>query len=96
MAQQIQLTNDARLTFRTILGGQNVRVLAWWQPLDASWYLTLSWLDGRVIIAGARLVENGRPLDGQVTDFAGSIVVDGTGHPGRNSWATTHRLLYVA
>ena len=96
MAQQLSMTSDARRTYRTVLGGQNVRIRAWWQPLDRSWYVTLAWLDGRVILAGARLVDSGRPLDGQVTDFAGSLVVVGNGHPGREAWTTTHRLLYVA
>ena len=96
MAQQLSMTTDPRRTYRTVLGGQNVRVRVWWQAFDRAWYLTLSWLDGRVILAGARLVEDGRPLEGQVTDFTGSISVDGIGHPGRDAWSTTHRLLYVA
>ena len=92
--QQIPLSNDARQTFRTILGSQNVRITAWWQPMDYHWYLTLGWLDGRGIIAGIRLVEGGRPLDGIISDFEGTLRVDGMGKPDRLSWETTHRLFY--
>lgn len=95
MAQQIIMTDDARRTWRTILGGQGVRARAWWQPLDENWYLSLSWLDRRPIVSAVRLVEGGRPLRGAVLDFAGEIVVAGTGELGRNAWTTSHRLLYL-
>ena len=92
--QQIILSNDARQTFRTSLNGQNVRITAWWQPIDFHWYLTMGWLDGRGIIAGIRLVEGGQPLNGVITDFQGTLRVDGMGKLDRLSWETTHKLLY--
>ena len=95
MAQQIPMTNDARRTFRTILGGQSVRVRAWWQPLDENWYLSLAWLDRRPIVSGVRLLAGARPLDGAVLDFEGALFVDGTERLGRRAWTTTHRLLYL-
>ena len=94
--QQLSMTDAARRTWRTVLGGQNVRVRVWWQPLDGAWYLTLAWLDGRIILAGARLVDGGQPLEGHVTDFRGSLRVTGAGELGRHAWTTTHRLVYIA
>ena len=93
--QQIRLTDDVRQTFRTVLGGQSVRVKAWWQPLDLHWYLSLMWTDGRGIVAGVRLVEGGKPLAGHVLEFSGMLAVDGLGMPERNAWSTTHRLIYT-
>ena len=95
MHQLIPLTDDARQTFRTLLGGQSVRVRAWWQPSDENWYLTLAWTDGRIIVAGVRLVDDGQPFAGQMLDFAGSLDVQGTGSLSRNAWSTTHRLVYT-
>ena len=96
MAQQIVLTDDRRQTFTTELHGQSVRVTAWWQPDDEAWYVSLSWLNRVPIISGARLVSDGRPLRGLVTDFAGELVVSGTAaEPGREAWSTTHRLLHL-
>ena len=96
MPQQIILTDDARQSFRTIVGGQGVRITAWWNVVDGRWYLTLSRLDRTVIAAGLRLVEGGRPLRGVMTDFAGELIVDGMGEPGRHAWAGSHRLLYLS
>ena len=96
MAQQIPFSTDARQTFRTTLGGQNVRFAAWWQPLDEYWYFSLHWLDRRPIITGARLVQAGEPMNGLVTEFKGGFRVDGAGRPGRNGFTETHRLLYLA
>ena len=93
--QNIPLTNDARQTFRTILGGQSVRVTAWWQPFDKYWYVSLAWLDGRGISSSMRLVEGGRPLRAIVNDFKGGLLVTGSGVPRRNSFTEKHRLVYL-
>lgn len=95
MAQTIPLSDDARSTFRIILGGQEIRIRAWWQPLDENWYLSMLWLDGRPIILGVRIDEAARPLDGRNLDFQGALLVDGIGDVGRNAWTTTHRLIYL-
>ena len=95
MAQVVALTNDARQTFRTVLGGQSVRVTAWWQPLDEYWYMSLSRMNGAPIISAVRLVESGRPLSGQLLEFSGQLIVDGRGDPGREAWTSGHRLIYV-
>ena len=95
MAQQLSMTNDARRTYRTVLGGQNVRVRVWWQPLDSNWYFSMSWVNRDPIVLGVRLTEGGRPLADTVTDFEGEIYVDGTGRPGRLAWTVSHRLLYL-
>ena len=95
MAQQIVLTDDRRQTFTTELHGQSVRVTAWWQPDDESWYISLAWLDGRPIISGTRLVSGGQPHRHLVTDFAGGLFVSGAAtEPGREAWSTTHQLFH--
>ena len=95
MADLIPLTADASQTFRVSLGGQAVRLSAWWNPTARGWYASLAWQDRRSIIRGARLTEGGLPLDGLVTDFLGGLYVDGEGDLGREAWAGTHRLLYL-
>ena len=93
--QQIPVTGDARQTFRTRLGGQNVRLTVWWQPLDAHWYLAVAASDGARILGAARLVDDGRPMQGQTLDFDGEVFVDGIGTPERDAWTTGHRLVYA-
>lgn len=95
MAQLIPLSNDARQTFRCVLGSQSVRVRAWWQPLDGYWYLSLATLARTPIISAVRLVEGARPFSGAVLEFTGGLLVSGPGEVGRNAWTTTHRLLYL-
>ena len=102
MAQQIPLTppsrGGVRETFRTILGGQNIRFSRWYQPLDQNWYMSLRLSDvARTPIAtGRRLLGRTVPLAGQVIPkFQGQFYVDGIGDPTRDSWGTTHRLLYL-
>lgn len=97
MAQAIPLTHDARQTFRSILGGQSVRLTVWWQPLTGGWYVSLRFTDGRPIAAGLRLCAGALPLRGYVTDFAGGLYLDGDGEPDRLAWMdATHRLLWIA
>lgn len=95
MPQEIPITNDARLTFRTVLGGQNVRLRFWWQQSDENWYMSIHFVTGTAIVSGYRLVESTNILEGLVTDFKGRIVVAGKGTPGRTAWGSTHRLFYV-
>ena len=96
MAQRVPLSNNARQTFRCTLGGQLVRVWAWWQPLSEAWFISLALVSGDRIIAGVRLGEGARPLRGSVLPgFAGELYVEGVGEPTRNAWGVTHRLLWV-
>ena len=94
--QEIFITNDARLTFRTVLGGQSVRFRFWWQPSDGHWYMSMAFTTGVKIVSGVRLVETADLLAGLVLDFKGRIAVGGPGSPGRNSWGETHRLFYIS
>ena len=94
-ARQIHLSSDARQVFRIVLGGQSLRINIWWQGLTGGWYLSLSWLDGRKIVSGCRLVGGGRPLDGKVVNFAGELAVVGNDELGRDAWNVSHRLLYI-
>jgi len=90
MSSLIRLTDDARQTFRTSLGGQSVRLTVWWQPSDERWYLSV---DG--IASGTRLVEGGWPLLGLNHGLGGEVYVYGPGEPGRHAWVQTHSLLFV-
>lgn len=94
MPQEIYLTDDARQLFRTRLGGADVVVRAWWQPLDESWYIGLALADGTPIVAAARLSERARLLHDRPTPLPGELRLEGTGAPGRRPWRATHRLLF--
>ncbi|MDE2848200.1 MAG: hypothetical protein OXO51_15975 [Gemmatimonadota bacterium] len=97
MAQVIPLSNAPRQTFRTILDGQNVRMTAWYQPLDEHWYLSILRLDRTPIISSVRLVPMGYPIRALiVADFTGDLIVEGAGDMGPEAWTTTHRLIYLA
>ena len=93
--QEIFITNDARLTFRTVLDGQSVQLWFWWQPSDANWYMSMSFTTGVRIISGLRLVESEDLMRGLVTDFNGRLAVGGPGRPGRTAWGETHRLFFI-
>ena len=95
MAQLIPLSDDARQTFRIILGGSTVRLRVWWQPLDENWYLSLAAPDTTPIISGVRVDEAGAPLTARQLDFEGGLLVDGQGPVRRRAWTTTHKLLYL-
>ncbi len=96
MAQEIPLSAAPRQTMRTILGSQNVRITAWYQPIDEQWYMTLSRLDRTDIITGVRLAEGIVPIRSLVSDFRGDLFVIGQGDIGPDGWTTTHRLIYIA
>ena len=94
--EAVSLSGDARSTFRTAIGNQNVRIRNWWQPSDRNWYATFSRPDGSPITTGVRLVDADNVLAGRSTPgFEGQIGVEGDGIPGRDSWGTTHRLVYA-
>ena len=95
IAQRIPLSLDVNQTFRTILGGQSVRVSSWYQPLDESWYTTLSNLDRTPISASMRLLEQGRPMRGYVGDFNGELYIMGTTEVSRESLGETNSLVYL-
>lgn len=90
MASIVRLTNDARQTFTTVLGGSSLRLTAWWQPSDDHWYLSVG-----DITHSVRLVERGLPLAGLDTGLDGQLFVYGDGAPGRQAWGSTHHLIYL-
>ena len=95
--QTVALTTAARQTFRTILGGQSVRVNAFWQPLNRSWNVGLIALDGTPIVASMRLSPGSTPLRGLVVkDFVGELFVSGSGNLGRHAWDESNELIYLA
>lgn len=96
MAQLIPLTGDARQEFRTILGGTPVEVVAWWQPSDRHWYISVASASGERIASGLRLVGDGQPLRDILSTLDGGLYVEGAGEPGRDAWSSgTHRLLFL-
>ena len=95
-AQRIPLTRTGRQTFRTILGGQSVRLSTFYQPLSQSWYASLAGLDQRPIVSSMRLGEGSSPMQGRVlSGFVGELVVAGTGDPEREAWQENNDLIYL-
>lgn len=95
-AQRIPLTRDARQTFRTILGGQSVRMTVFWQPMNEGWYVSLVGLDQEPIVSGLRLAVGSTPLRGVSTPtFQGSLIVVGPGPLGRDAWAENNELIFL-
>ena len=95
--QCVPLSGAARETFRTILGGQTVRVRVWWQPMTEGWYVSISTLDQRPIVSSLRLSEGGNPMRGLVPEgFIGELVVTGLGEPGRMAWQESSKLVFLA
>ena len=111
-AQQIPIIGSTAQKFRTVLGGQAVSIESWYQPVDDSWFMSLSQSDitDTPIATGMRLLEQGIPLAavgrravqqaGTAPDvnagFAGQLLVDGAGQLTPESWGNTHRLLYLS
>ena len=97
--QQVPFLSRVRETFRTNIGGRSVRFNKFFQPLDQSWYMSLSVADiaRTPIVTGVRLLGRSVPLAGVAADvFRGQLFVDGVGDPGRDAWGSTHRLLYMS
>ena len=97
--QQVPFLSRVRETFRTSIGGHPVRFNKIYQPLDQSWYMSLSVADvaRTPIVTGVRLLGRSVPLAaaGASTLIGGQLYVDGVGDPGRDAWGTSHRLLYL-
>lgn len=96
MGQQIPLNNNVNQTFRTNLADQQVRITAFRQPVDKSWYLTLADGRGTTLLASSRLGEGSQPTYKRyLPAFNGEIVVQGEGVPQADAWSTDHRLVYL-
>lgn len=96
--QAIPLSTDARQRMRVTLGGQQVVLHAWWQPLSEAWYLSLH-TRGEEPIALGRQVATARRLVEAPSVFSGELVVvplerDATSI-GREAWGRTHGLVYL-
>ena len=83
------------------VGGVDVRVRVWWQPLDQAWYGGLEVPVGRVVVSGRRLVVNAGLLDRLSDVLLGNIVcrplteLGQTVEPGRAAWREgTHGLFW--
>lgn len=95
-AQQIPATTDANQTFRTILGGQSVRMTLLWQPMTQGWYVSISTLDQQPIVSSLRLRVGSTPMRGIGTsDFVGELMVTGSGPLGRDAWAENNELIFL-
>ena len=97
--QTIPITNDARQTFLLDLGGQAMRLTAWYQDAGSGWYLTIAFEEGDTVIEGARITSFSPMTQALLNDFEGDIlcvtVADSTGEPERQAWNNTHLLLYL-
>ena len=96
--QQVPFLSRVRETFRTTIGGTPVRFNKIYQPLDQSWYMSLSVADivRTPIATGVRLLGRSVPLAAAGANvLRGQLYVDGVGDPGRDAWGTSHRLLYL-
>jgi len=93
VAQIIPVTNDAAQSFRTVLGGQTVRIRLVWSDALERWTLEV------VGILRASTVHSGLPIFSNVlTSFVGEIaaipLTTPEQEPGRNAWGSTHLLVY--
>ena len=96
--QQVPFLSRVRETFRTRLGGKPVRFDKVFQPVDQSWYMSLSVADvaRTPITTGVRLLGRAVPLATLPANaLGGQLFVDGVGDPGRDAWGTSHRLIYM-
>lgn len=97
--QTIPITNDARQTFLVELGGQAMRLTAWYQDVGSGWYLTIAFEDGTTVLEGARVTAFSPMTQALLNTFEGDIlcatIADSTGEPGRLAWGNTHQLLYL-
>ena len=97
--QVIPITNTYRQSFKTSLGGQNVKLTFWYQAIGSGWFCSMEYPVGTPIFSGKR-VNSGSPLLQSVfSDFEGDIVAVPTIAPyyelGQDPWDNTHVLMYI-
>ena len=93
----IPLIDAPRQTLTIVLGGQSLHLEVWWQPLSASWYLSVADLADAPIALGRQIAPLVRLV--RSTAFAGEIVAiprraEEQGGIGRQGWQATHDLTY--
>ena len=108
MPQLIQITNDARQTFTTVLNNQRVRLVIYYldDELDVAttgWFADLILLTQmpQPITLGERLNTFTFFAQDIVSDFTGAIIPVATTYPipaltDRNPWGVTHQLIYLS
>lgn len=99
MPKILKIEDDARQKFQTTLGDVTVSIRLYWNATSESWFLDLMKPSGQPICMGRRLSTN-VPAFGALLlpDFPGTLVPKSTTLPAtelsRNSWSTTHKLVY--
>jgi len=100
MPKTLKIESDASQRFQTTLGGQTVILRLYWNTVSASWFLDLYKPDGTAISTGRRLSTNTPVFAGVLVDFEGDLVPQSYSTPAtelaRDSWGTTHNLVYYA
>lgn len=100
MAAIIPFDGYPNTTFTINLAGQVVRIyLKYYVPFD-KWYISVRSIEGESYIESAQLVNNGLVFgDFKVPEFQGDIKCVPTaqefGEPGRDSFGTTHNLIFL-
>ena len=93
------IPNVPRQSLVASLGGQETRLVVWWQPSDEAWYASLESPVDVPVISSRRLVTNGAVIGPRNTGFVGDLYVQATSQstdePGFNAWAETHALVYA-
>ena len=96
--QSVLLTTAPRQTFDTVLDGQTVTMTVWWQPLDGSWYLSVTDATGAKVASGRRMAVGVRLI--RAAGFTGDLAVasnqaGNTDEVGREGWGDSHTLFYL-
>lgn len=96
--QRIPLIDSPRQTMQIPLGGDTMRVVVWWSPLSAHWYLSIATDAGADIALGRQITPSQRLIrdvsyewDIVAIPRADDIVSD----IGRQGWGVTHDLYYL-
>ena len=100
MAAIIPFDGFPNTTFTINLDGQVVRIYLKYYSTFDKWYISVRSIEGESFIESAQLVNNGKVFgDYKVPEFRGDIVCRPTaqefGEPGRDSFGSTHNLIYI-
>lgn len=101
--QVVPLVQSPKQSLTIALGSREFGLLVRWNTVMRSWYLDATAADGTPLVTGRRLVcgwpfRVGSAATNGMDEGDLLLVVDVTGRnadPQRESWGTTHRLLYL-
>ena len=96
--QVVPLTSDPHQSMTVRLGGQEVRLRAWWQPLSEAWYVSLETGAGVALALGRQVASRRRLVNdpGFAGDLTALPLTSGDVQPlGAACWGQTHQLVYL-